>query len=198
MEDHIWRVQIITGVMAGSALLQCAAAVAASLVLVRRPSRSARAMAAAAFIALLVACGMAIRTTATHVAGAVEIQVGYIDPGPLGYVAPSLFALFAWRVGNRLLRGAWTSRPAFLYYAWLVLFTAANTINYCSPGWCMTMGFPFPWHFWSDRILEGAPDFTLVLEVTGAILDLTSFAAAAFLFRRWCFGTEHASAGRIT
>lgn len=192
MEDHIWRVPIVTGVMAGSALLQFAAAVAASLILRRRSSRNATVLAAAVFIALLVACGVAIRATATHVARAVQIDVGYFDPGPLGYVAPSLFALLAWELGNRLLRGAWTSGPAFLYYTWFLLFTAANTINYCSPGWCMTMGFPFAWHFWSDAIfdVEGAQDFTRVLEVTGAIVDLTTFVAVAILCGRRPMGKQ--------
>jgi hypothetical protein len=184
MDDHIWRVPIVTGVMASSALLQFAAAVVASVLLRRQSSTLTRFVAVAIVGAPIVGGGIVLRAAVSWIARALQISAHHIDPGPLGYVAPSLFALVVWATGDRLLRGWWTSRAALLFYAWLLVFTAANTINYCQPGWCMTIGFPFAWHFWSDGILEGGPDFTRVLEAIGGIVDLIVFALVAWAVTR--------------
>jgi len=71
-------------------------------------------------------------------------------------------------------------------------FTALNVVNYCSPGWCATIGFPFPWLTWSDSILTfGDSSVMQTLAVTdnaaavvAALLDLFVFVAVARLIGR--------------
>ena len=96
---------------------------------------------------------------------------------------------FAFAVGDRLLEKAWTGRGALLFYAWLLVFTSMNVINWCSPGWCTTIGFPLPWLTWSDAIMtigDGrvAGVIAAVGKLFAAALDLLTFVGAAVVLTR--------------
>ncbi len=67
--------------------------------------------------------------------------------------------------------------------AWVLIFTAANTIDRCSPGWCTTIGFPFPWQTWSD-VLFDAGGFGQVMDAVGGALDLLVFMGVAVVITR--------------
>jgi len=99
-----------------------------------------------------------------------------------------MFAAFAYAVARRTLQGAWTSRAAVLFYVWLMVFTAANIVNRCAPGWCETIGFPFAWRSWSDAIFELDGAWMGVLdratETVAAALNLVTFAVVAGLLTR--------------
>ena len=189
--------------MAGAALLFFAAIVVASAIRRRRPSSGARAATIAALVLLALVIAIVLRTTATQMAGSLGISLEYVEPGPLGYLAPMMFGGFAFVVGSWALRGAWTGRRAFVFYAWLVGFTAANVINWCSPGWCETVGFPFTWRSWSDVIMEieGAEFLDVLAAASKAIgggLNLATFAALAHVIggRRFRIGSRQLAAGR--
>ena len=182
MEWHVWRVPIVLGVMAAASLLLFAAAVMASMI--TRHRSTATKLAASALLSLLVIVAViAIRSTAWAIALRLDISVTHVDPGPLGYLAPVMFAGVAWMVGQRVLHDWWPSRSALHYYAWVLAFTAANTVNQCQPGWCATIGFPFAWHSWSDAIFND-DSFRPMMNGIGAALDLVAFVAVATLIAR--------------
>ena len=182
MDWHIWRVPIVLGVMASASLLLFAAAVMASTI--TRHRSTATKLAAVALLGLMViVTGVAIRSTALAIARRLDISVTHVDLGPLGYLAPVMFAGFAWMVGQRLLHEWRPSRSALHYYAWVFVFTAANVVNQCQPGWCATIGFPFPWHSWSDAIFN-EDSFRPMMNGLGAVLDLVAFVAVAALIAR--------------
>ena len=181
---HIWRIPAVLGVMAGSALLLVAAAVTWLTIARGRHSAGARRGMGAVVVLLAVCSAIAVRVAATLVARSLEIDVTDVDPGVVGYVAPTMFAAFALAVGDRTLKRAWTSRRALLFYLWLFVFTAANVVNRCAPGWCASIGFPFPWQSWSDSIMTfGDGRIVNAIATIGAIvcavLDLLTFAAVA-------------------
>ena len=182
MEWHVWRVPIVLGVMAAASLLLFAAAVMASMII--RHRSTATKLAAVALLSLLViVTGIAIRSTALAIARRLDISVTDVDPGPLGYLAPVMFAGFVWMVGKRVLHEWRPSRSALHYYAWVLVFTAANMVNQCQPGWCATIGFPFAWQSWSDAIFND-DSFRPMMNGIGAVLDLVAFAAVAALIAR--------------
>ena len=183
MNTHVWRVPAVLGVIACGALLLFSAGVVASIVARHRSSTAGRVTIGATLGVLVVATGLATRTVAVAISENLGISITSIDPGPLGYLAPAMFASFAWIVGDRLLHDSWTSRSALLYYAWLFVFTGANTVNRCSPGWCMTVGFPLAWHSWSDHLFVD-DSFSAYIEVMNGLLDLTTFVAVAALLTR--------------
>ena len=192
MSGDIWRVPTVLGVMACAAMVLFAAGVVAWNIVRRKPS-AGRAPSVIAGLGLLCALTvLAIRAEAARVARAIEIDVAYVDPGLLGYAAPILFAGFAFLAGRRILRDVWTGASALVFYLWFVVFTAANVVNWCSPGWCALIGFPFPWQSWSDGILTfGDPDEQRFWDVVGtiwtalkAVLDLAIFVAVAELLAR--------------
>jgi hypothetical protein len=183
MTGHVWRVPTLLGIAACGALLLFAAGVAASIVVRRRSSTVSKLALVAPLGMLAIAIGLAIKATASAIARTLGISVTSIDPGPLGYIAPLMFAAFVWVVGRRLLHDSWTSRLALRYYAWLLVFTAINTVNRCSPGWCLTVGFPFTWHSWSDALLAD-DSLRAFMNAMGAVLDLLTFVAVAALLTR--------------
>jgi hypothetical protein len=69
-----------------------------------------------------------------------------------------------------------------LFHVWLIGFTVANVINRCSPGWCETIGLPFPWRSWSDVIVD-VGDFSMwmagITWVVAGVFNLVAFAAVA-------------------
>jgi hypothetical protein len=185
MDGHVWRVPTLVGIMACGALVLFAGAVVASNVTRRGASKVTRLAIAVVLALLAVVTGMAIRTAAWRFSRALDLDVAHVDPGPLGYLAPVMFATFAWMVGKRLLHHSWASRSALLYYVWLVAFTAVNTVNRCSPGWCTTVGFPFAWQSWSDAIF--VPEHENVrafLDAMGVVLNLATFVAVAAVITR--------------
>jgi hypothetical protein len=121
--------------------------------------------------------------------------VTYLDPDALGYFAPAIFAAFAFSVGQRMLGEAWAGRPALLFYAWLLGFTAANVVNRCSPGWCATVGFPFAWYAWSDSLVTFGDDrfgdfidvIGMIGKVIGGVANLFTFVAVASVLTRGRF-----------
>jgi len=183
MNGHVWRVPTVLGVMACGALLLFAAGVVASIMARDRSSTVGKLAIAGTLALLTVVTGIAIRTTAWAISRTLDINVTYIDPGLRGYVAPLMFATFVWAVGKRLLHDSWTSRSALLYYVWLLAFTAVNTVNRCSPGWCTAIGFPFAWQSWSDAIFDD-DRFRVFMDAMGAVLDLVTFVAVAALLTR--------------
>jgi hypothetical protein len=189
MNGEVWRVPTLFGVMAVSALSLFAAGVLRAVVVAHRPSKALRASTSVVLVLLAIAVAIFIRATATQIARALQIDVGYVAPGPLGYLAPTVFAVFAFVVGQWLLQGAWTTRRALLFYLWLIVFTGANVINWCSPGWCETIGFPLPWRHESDSIVVFSDsDFTPWISAIGlpfsALLNLLLFVAVAGLLTR--------------
>ncbi len=189
MNGHLWRIPTLFGVMAGSALLLFAAGVVRSAMTRRRRSISMRVGTGATLVILAISAAIAIRLTATQVAHSLGINLTQVEPGPLAYLVPVMFAAFAFALGNWVLNAAWTSRRALLFYLWLVGFTFANVINHCSPGWCTTIGFPFTWHSWSDATLTFADGnvitwMTAIGQVLGAVLNLLMFAAVASVLAR--------------
>jgi hypothetical protein len=187
MIGDVWRVPTVLGVTAGSALVLFAAAVIASIVIRARKSIVTILPAIAILALLAFGAVMAIRITAWRVARSIPIDVAYVDPGLGGYLAPLLFAAFAFFTGERVLHRNWTTRRALLFCSWVFAFTALNVVNYCSPGWCETIGFPLPWLSWSDSILTiGDDDLQVVIDVIdraapaiAALLDLFAFVAVA-------------------
>jgi hypothetical protein len=144
---------------------------------------------AVVLVLLAVFTAIAVRAAAALIARSLEISVTHVDPGPIGYLAPTSFAAFAFAVGQRLLGGAWAGRPALLFYAWLLGFTAANVVNRCSPGWCATVGFPFAWYAWSDALVTfGSERFEYLIdtigEIIGAGVNLLTFVVVASVLTR--------------
>jgi ribosomal protein S18 acetylase RimI-like enzyme len=192
MDGHVWRIPTLFGVMAGSALLLFAAGVAGSVVTRRRHSATHKLATGAVLGLLAVLGGIAVRATAAMIARSLEIHVMYVDPGPLGYLAPIAFAAFAFAVAHRLFGEAWTGWRAVLFYGWLVGFTAANVLNRCSPGWCATVGFPFTWYASSDAILTlGDAGLGYLIDRVemigrsiGAVLNLFVFVAVTVVVAR--------------
>jgi hypothetical protein len=192
MEPHVWRVPTLLGVMACSALLLFAAGVVGSVIVRRRPSTIYKVGTAVVLVLLAILVAITVRATATLIARSLEISVTSLDPGALGYLAPTIFAAFAFSVGQRMLSEAWAGRPALLFYAWLLGFTAANVVNRCSPGWCATVGFPFVWYAWSDALVTVGDDrfayfIDTVGRVTGAVVNLFTFVAVAGVLTRGRF-----------
>ncbi len=193
MEAHVWRVPTLFGVMACSALLLFAAGVVGSVITRRRPSTTYKVGTAVVLVLLAVLAAIAVRAAAVLIARSLEISVTDVDPGPLGYLAPPTLAAFAFAVGRRMLRGAWAGRPALLFYAWLLGFTAANVVNRCSPGWCATVGFPFAWYAWSDALVTFGDDrfgdfIDTAGKVIGAVVNAITFVAVASVLTRGRFG----------
>jgi cbb3-type cytochrome oxidase subunit 1 len=183
MNGHVWRVPALLGVMALGGLLLFAAGVVASTMARHRSSTVRKLAIAGTLVLLAVVTGIAIRTTVWAISRTLDINVTHVDPGLLGYLAPVLFATFVWMVGKRLLHDSWTSRSALLYYVWLLTFTALNTVNRCSPGWCTTIGFPFAWQSWSDAIFNN-DRFRVFTDAIGAGLNLLTFVVVAILLTR--------------
>jgi hypothetical protein len=186
MDGYIWRIPTVFGVMACFALVLFAAGVLASMIGRRHPSTTTKRTIAAVLVVLAIGVVVAVRWAASVVARSLEISVTHVDPGFAGYLTPMIFAAFAFAVGNWTLRGTWTGRQALLFYIWLLVFTSANVINRCSPGWCMTMGFPFVWNYWSDVILTFDGDYIVkwiaaIFRAIAAVLNLLIFGAIAGL-----------------
>jgi hypothetical protein len=189
MDSYIWLVPKVFGVMAGAALVLFAAAVVGSAAIRRSRTRTAAIVSATTLVLLAVACATAIRATAESVARALGINVSYLDPGPLGYLAPLAFAAFAFLVGKRALKDTWIGARAFLFYAWLFTFTLLNVVNRCAPGWCETIGFPLSWHSWSDDMVTMGDDqlqrfAQAIWEVVAVVVDLLTFAGVARLLQK--------------
>jgi hypothetical protein len=183
MAGYVWRVPALLGVMACAAVLLFAVKALAAILL-RRRSSTLRLIAAAATLGVVTLLSFfALRATAIAIARDLEVSVALVEPGRLAYLAPLLFAAFLWSVGRWVLGSSWTSRSALLYYAWVLIFTAANTIDRCSPGWCTTIGFPFPWQTWSD-VLFDAGGFRQVMDAVGSALDLLVFMGVAVVITR--------------
>ena len=175
--------------MAASAVLLFAAVVMGAVVTRRRPTVSVRAGTGVVLVLLAVCAAIVLRSTAAQIARSLDISPAYIAPGLLGYLAPTMYAAFAFAVGNWTLRGGWAGRRALLFYVWLLGFTVANVINRCSPGWCEAIGFPFAWHSSSDSIVTfGDGDFSAWIAAIGqavaAVLNLFTFVAVARVLTR--------------
>jgi len=189
MDADLWRVPTLLGVMAASALVLFAAGVLGADATRRRPSISVRAGTGVVLVLLAFGTAILLRATAAQVARSLDINLAYVAPGLLGYLAPVMFAAFAFGLGNWMLKGAWTSRRALLFYVWLLGFTVANVINRCSPGWCETIGFPFAWRSWSDSIITFGDGRLSTLmaaigPVAGAAMNLFTFAVVARVLTR--------------
>jgi hypothetical protein len=189
MPFYIWRVPTMLGVMACSTVVLLVAAVMAALV-IRRGRALGTTIAVITILGVLVSATVAAtRLTAMRISSAMDISFRYVDPGIVGYLAPPVCATFFFLVGERLLDREWTGRRALLFFLWTVGFVALNVINYCSPGWCETIGFLFPWLTWSDSILTfDEPYMRLVdavVDIGGSLLaaalDLLLFVAVAGL-----------------
>ena len=189
MNGHVWRVPFLPAVIAGLALLLFTAGVVGAVVVRRHPSVTTRRGIATILVLLAIGGAIVLRTTATLMARSLDIDVADVEPGVLGYLAPTMFAAFAFAVGNWMLEGAWTGHRAVLFYLWFVGFTVANAINRCSAGWCTTIGFPFAFHSESDVIITFVDDLVIawmptVLAVIAGGLDLLTFAAVAAVLTR--------------
>jgi hypothetical protein len=189
MDGYVSRVPTLLGVMAVFALLLFSVTVVASLIARRRPSLGAKVGALALLAGGAAAGIIALRATATLVAQTLNISQAYIEPGFLGYVAPMIFAAFAFALGHWMLKGAFTTRQAWLFYVWLLGFTAANVINRCLPGWCETIEFPLAWQNWSDDIVTfGDADLegwiAAIRMAIRATIDLATFVAIAAVLTR--------------
>jgi hypothetical protein len=190
MPPDIWRVPTVLAVAACAALALFATAVFASITIRRGCSRPRTTVLIVGLTSLAFCGAVAIRTTASQIARTLEVNVKYVDPGLVGYFAPPIFAGFIFLVGNRLLGRRWIGCRALLYCAWVVAFTALNVVNYCSPGWCETIGFPLTWWAWSDSMLVLADDDILnvlrerVVPVIATLVNLFVFVAVARVLAR--------------
>jgi hypothetical protein len=115
MDGHVWRIPTLLGAMAGSALLFFTAIVVASAIRRRRPSIAVRTGTSAALLLLAMITTIVLRATAALIARSVGINPSDVEPGILGYLAPVMFAAFAFAVGNWVLKGAWTSKRALRF-----------------------------------------------------------------------------------
>ena len=191
MIDYVWRVPVLFGIIACSALVLFATSVIGSIAIRRRRSILSVLAAAVTLTSLATVAAIALRASAVRIARTHEISVSYIDPGAIGYVTPVLFAGFAFIIGRWALNGEWTSRSALLFYLWLLAFTVANVVNRCAPGWCAAFGFPFAWQSWSDHIMEtGDDEFNRFMSavgtlfvIIGGLLDLLLFVAVAGILK---------------
>jgi hypothetical protein len=184
MEPYVWRVPTLLGAMAVSSLVLFVACVVRACVTRRHPSIGVRAGTGALLGLLAVGGAVGLRAIAAQLAQSLEIDIAYVGPGALGYLAPLLFAAGVFALGGSLLRGRWGSRRALFFYAWLLAFTLANVINRCSPGWCETIGLPFAWRSWSDSVVtigDGRVSLWLsgIASVVAAAMNLVIFAAVA-------------------
>src|SRR5687767_6449123 len=104
MNEHLWRIPTLLGVKACSALLLFTAGVVGS-VLARQSRSNSRKVAITAVLGLLALVTVVwLRGTAAMIARTYDISVAYIDPGPIGYVAPVMFAGFTFVVAKWVLR----------------------------------------------------------------------------------------------
>jgi hypothetical protein len=175
--------------MACSALALFAAAVCASIITGKRRSIRATLISGGFIVLIAIAAAMALRMTAASIARSLGVRFEDFQPGPAAYIAPLVFAGFAFAVGRRMLHGTWTNLRAALFYLWLFVFTATNVVNRCSPGFCETIGFPFPWQYWSDDIFLG-PDAwfwdvaALFGQLLAAGLNLATFVLVSQVLTR--------------
>jgi hypothetical protein len=184
---YIWRVPTMLGVMACSALVLLAAIVIAALVIRRRRSPATTVAMMASVGTLIIGTVVATRMTAARIASWMDVSAKHVDPGIAGYLAPPTVAAFLFLVGDRVLDRRWTDRRALLFFGWVLTFIALNVVNYCSPGWCETIGFPLAWLKWSDSILTfGDPDAVMVeafldkaVPAIAALVDLFVFIVIA-------------------
>lgn len=188
MSPDIWRIPTTLAVMAVAAIALFAGAVGLALI-GRRCSRARVAAIAVVGGGLVALSVFAIRATAARVADTLGVSAVFVDPGPPGYAAPVLFAGFLLATASRMLDRTWTGLPAALFYAWAVVFTALNIVNYCSPGWCETIGFPLPWSRWSDAILTFNDEPVsrgqmLAVAIASTLVNLAAFVFVARLLRR--------------
>jgi hypothetical protein len=190
MDGYIWRVPTLLGVMACFTLALFAAGVCASIMRRRRDSVSATLITVCLLTLIAIAGGIALRMTAASIARSLGVRFELFQPGPAAYIAPLVLAAFAFAVGRRMLHGTWTNLRAALFYLWLFVFTAANVVNWCSPGFCETIGFPFPWQYWSDVIFldppnEGFWDVAALLgQLLAAGLNLATFVFVSRVLTR--------------
>ena len=185
MALEFWPVPATLGVTACSTLALFGAVVFVSIAIRRGTSRRATAVLVAGLGCLAIGGAAATRVTSLYLARSVEVDVRYVDPGPVGYIAPLVLAGFFFVVGDWLLGRRWTGHRSVRYFACVVVFTALNVVNYCPSGWCETIGLPFPWRVWSDSMLIlGDPDIVQVVTervapVVAALLDLCVFGVVA-------------------
>ena len=81
----------------------------------------------------------------------------FIDAPPYAVYSP-LFVI-AVLTGGWLLfpdRGNATAtiRWRIAFTTLMIAFTVLNLANLCNPGWCARFGFPFPYLWWSDAVVE--------------------------------------------
>lgn len=76
-----------------------------------------------------------------------------------------------------------------LFHGVLGVSAALNFVNWCSPGWCETFGFPLPWHAVSDAVatINGwTPPtfFPFMLWLDAAVLCTILLLAGRFLRKK--------------
>lgn len=80
----------------------------------------------------------------------------FMDPSPMIYFAPAFAATLILIAAIVLFppvgfRTPLSWRVAFVGLS--LLFLAANVANWCQPGWCVRLGFPFAYSWWSDAVV---------------------------------------------
>jgi hypothetical protein len=93
-------------------------------------------------------------------------------------LAPGLVSILSvWSLIRREVD--WFVRASFGLWAWAAFIGVFNTLNKCSPGWCGSYGFPFPFYSWSDAIViidgEWPKPFTPFALVFDALFFLAPF-----------------------
>jgi hypothetical protein len=178
MRDHLGPMSTIAAAIAVGALLFFGGLVAAAAARQRLSPPRGHDATILAVVSMSVVAAVVLRLSAAYVAAQVGVDRVLVQPTALAYLVPLAVGAFVFAVGAWVLDGAWAATRAWRYYIWLVAFAFANVINWCSPGWCLTLGFPVPWYSSSDSVIN--------LGASEALDRVPRRAAIHALLRRRC------------
>jgi hypothetical protein len=190
---YIWRFPYFTGVaiaISSAVLVVCTALLE---IRVRVRSQIIRGICSAGVLLALFACPVLVIQAIEPALAAARAHRSYIDQGPEpGWSAAALVLLVL--VSSHFLfprrpLSSRTFRWRSAFAALVVGFVVMNAVNWCSPGWCERFGFPFPYQWWSDGIIEMNGEnltagWSLVAAIADVVVLIAASAALVVFYRR--------------
>jgi hypothetical protein len=87
-----------------------------------------------------------------------ELTRAYIHPAAVTLWSPSVAVPVMLLASDRLFPCVDMSPRVCVSYRFafssaVFLFVLLNVVNWCTPGWCESYGFPLPYSWWSDAIM---------------------------------------------
>jgi hypothetical protein len=179
---YVWRfplsllaVNLVTGVLL--------VVVVAAMVVRRRMNVVVRATLLAGVIVSFIASPPMTDWLIVRLNPTQGIGRTYIDPGGVTLFVPAALVLFLVILSLALFRQYSSSAPATRwrigFYLFGVATMLANSINLCSPGWCVRFGFPFAYYSWSDAVMVFNGEMPSPWSPAAAALDVIAFAAGS-------------------